>query len=110
MTYHHSHHVALPNPLDIAEMAKFDDTLDGESVAEQRRKQRLYLRDAGRKIKSGREVLSKFKFVFIPFAIIPIFWPFLFFAYHLFKKQKQLHEAQFSAALEYWTFELSDLQ
>ena len=91
-------------------MAKFDDLLDGESPYEIKRKRIIYLKDAAQKMKSGKEMMSKYKYVLIPFAIIPLFWPFLFFAYHLFKKQMKLRESQFLMALQYWKLEISDLQ
>lgn len=97
---HHHHH--MPNPLDIAQMAIFDDTLDECDEEEKRRRRVIYLKDAIQKTRNAAVIFKVMGCVMAPFFIIPIFWPFLYLMYVLYKKQKQAMRQQLQNALEYW--------
>lgn len=112
---HHFNHSrssgpSLPSPLEIAELAKFDDMLTNEAEDEKIRKRILYLKDASNKLKMKIESTANFKYFLIPFALIPLFWPFILVFYLSFKKQKEAFDQQTGMALEYWQLELRDLE
>lgn len=90
------------NPLDIKQLAEFDATIARFTRTEQRRRRLIYLRDAAQQVRMGRTLLKGFGWLLIPFAIIPIFWPFFVFVWILRKKTGSMMETQLKNALEYW--------
>ena len=103
MTTMHHYHSQRPSPLEIKQLAEFDASLgDAEPGEEKKRKRVVYLRDAVRQMQTGASLLNGFGCFVIPFAIIPIFWPFLFFFWFMRKKALGLMESQLNNALEYW--------
>jgi len=102
MTAMHHYHSRGPSPLEIKQLADFDASLGDASEEEKRRKRVVYLRDAARQMQTGASLLKGFGCFIIPFAIIPIFWPFLFFFGFMRKKALGLMGSQLENALEYW--------
>ncbi|MBN2182806.1 MAG: hypothetical protein JW715_12920 [Sedimentisphaerales bacterium] len=100
----HTHHFRgyQRNPLDIKELAEFDATIAGLTQTEQRRRRLIYLRDAARQVRMGKSFLKGFGWLLVPFAIIPIFWPFFIFFWFIRKKAGSMMEYQLKNALEYW--------
>jgi hypothetical protein len=90
------------NLLDIKQLAEFDATIARLTQTEQRRRRLIYLRDAAQQIRMGKSLLKGFGWLLIPFAIIPIFWPFFVFVWILRKKAGSMMETQLKNALEYW--------
>jgi len=100
-TLHH-HHSYEPNPLEIKQLAEFDASLGDESEGEKRRKRIIYLRDAARQNQTAASTFKAFGCLFIPFVIIPLFWPFLIIMWVLHKKSINLIGTHLAMALEYW--------
>lgn len=90
------------NPLDIKRLAEFDASIAHLTQSQQRRRRLIYLREAAQKIKTGQSMLKGYGWLLIPFAIIPIFWPFFIFVWILRKKDVSSMETQLENALEYW--------
>ena len=101
---HHSHHFSnyQQNPLDIKQLAEFDEAISQYSQSEQRRRRLIYLRNAAQQLKTGKAVLKGFGWLMIPFAIIPIFWPFFIFFWLIRKKAGSMMSNQLQNALDYW--------
>ena len=99
----HDHYYGYQrNPLDIKQLAEFDAAISNLTPTEQRRRRLIYLRDAAQKIRAGRSMLKGFGWLLIPFAIIPIFWPFFGILWIIRKKAGKMMESQLENALEYW--------
>ena len=94
--YHHR------NPLEIKQLAEFDASIAHLTQTEQRRLRLTYLRDAAQKIKTGQSMLQGYGWLLIPFAIIPIFWPFFIFVWFARKKAGSAMNKQLENALDYW--------
>jgi hypothetical protein len=90
------------NPLDIKQLAEFDEAISQYSQSEQRRRRLIYLRDAAQQLKTGKAMLKGFGYFLIPLAIIPILWPFFIFAWFTRRKTASMMENQLVNALEYW--------
>jgi hypothetical protein len=90
------------NPLDIKQLAEFDATIAQFTQTEQRRRRLIYLRDAAQQVRMGKSILKGFGWLLVPFAIIPIFWPFFVFVWIRRKKAGSMMETQLKNALEYW--------
>ena len=95
-------HYHQRNPLDIKQLAEFDATIAQFTQTEQQRRRLIYLRDAAQQVRMGKTILKGFGWLLIPFAIIPIFWPFFIFVWILRKKAGSMMETQLRNALEYW--------
>ena len=102
MEHTHHFHSYQRNPLDIKQLAEFDSTITELTQTEQRRRRLIYLRDAAQQARMGKSFLKGFGWLLIPFAIIPIFWPFLIFFWFIRKKAVSMIEIQLKNALEYW--------
>ena len=102
MSDRHHYHNHQSNPLDIKQLAEFDASIEHLTQSEQRRRRVTYLRDAAEKIKTGKSFLKGFGWLMIPFAIIPIFWPFFAILWYLRKKTGSMMETRFKNALNYW--------
>jgi len=94
--YHHR------NSLEIRGLIEFDASIAHLTQSEQRRRRLTYLRDAAQKTKTGQSMLQGFGWLLIPFAIIPIFWPFFIFVWFIRKKAGSAIDTQLKNALEYW--------
>ncbi len=95
-------HYHYRNPLEIKQLAEFDVSIAHLTQSEQRRQRLTYLRDAAQKIKTGQSMLQGYGWLLIPFAIIPIFWPFFIFVWFIRKKAGSTMDTQLKNALEYW--------
>jgi hypothetical protein len=102
MEHTHHFHSYQQNPLDIKQLAEFDATIDNLTQTEQRRRRLVYLRDAAQQARMGKSFLKGFGWLVIPFAIIPIFWPFLIFFWFIRKKAGSMIDTQLLNALDYW--------
>ena len=100
--YRDNSYELLKNPLDKKELAEFDEAISQYSQSEQRRRRLDYLRDAAQEMRSGQSMLKGFGWLLIPFAIIPIFWPFFIFVWFARKKAISMTESQLRNALGYW--------
>lgn len=98
----HMNHYHQRNLLDVKELAEFDATIAQFTQTEQRRRRLIYLRDAAGQVRMGKSILKGFGWLLIPFAIIPIFWPFFIFVWILRKKAGTMMETQLKNALDYW--------
>ncbi len=98
----HHYHTHRPSPLEIKQLAEYDAFLGEAPESEKRKKRLLYLRDALRQMQTGASLLKGFGCLIIPFAIIPIFWPFLLFSWFIRRKALGLMGSQLENALEYW--------
>ena len=98
----HINHYHQRNPLEIQQLAEFDATIANLTQTEQRRRRLIYLRDAAQQARMGKSFLKGFGWLLIPFAIIPIFWPFLIFFWFIRKKAGSMMEKQLINALDYW--------
>jgi len=110
MTTMHHHHNSRPSPLEIQQLAQFDASLGEVSDGEARRKRILYLKDAVQQMNVGKNLLKGFGCFVIPFAIVPLFWPFLFFFWFMRKKTVEHMNAQLDSALQYWGIQREELQ
>ena len=90
------------NSLDKRELAEFDASISHLTQSEQRRRRLTYLRDEAQKIKTGQSMLKGYGWLLIPFAIIPIFWPFFIFVWFIRKKSHSMKETQLKNALDHW--------
>ena len=90
------------NPLEIRELVEFDESISQFSRTEQKSKRLIYLGDAVQKMRTGKSIIKGFGWLMIPFAIIPIFWPFFIFLWYTRKKTASLMEAQLRNAMRYW--------
>ena len=88
--------------MEIKQLAEFDATIANLTQTEQRRRRLIYLRDAAQQARMGKSFLKGFGWLLIPFAIIPIFWPFLIFFWFIRKKAGSMMEKQLINALDYW--------
>ena len=102
MSTMHHYHSYRPSPLEIKQLAEFDTTLGDLPDSEKKRRQIVYLRDAMQQIGVGKSFLKGFGIILIPFAIIPLFWPFLAFFWFMHKKARTLMDSQLANALDYW--------
>ena len=102
MEHTHHFHGYQRNPLDIKQLAEFDAVVAHLTETEQRRRRLIYLRDAAQQVMMGKSILKGFGWLLIPFAIIPLFWPFFIFVWILRKKAGSMMETQLKNALEYW--------
>jgi hypothetical protein len=102
MTSSHTYHSHRPSLLEIKQLAEFDASLGNETEDEKRRKRIAYLKDAANQAKMGASMLKGFGCFVIPFAIIPVFWPFLIFFWFMRKKALGLMDSQLDLALSYW--------
>jgi len=109
MTNLHHHHSYRPNPLEIKQLAEFDASIENDSEGEKRRKRIIYLRDAVRQNETAISTFKAFGCLLIPFALIPIFWPFLIFIWFMRKKSTDLIGTHLATALEYWGILQSEL-
>ena len=100
--HRHNHYGYQRNPLDISELADFDEAISQFSQTEQRRRRLIYLRDAAEKLKTGKAMLKGFGWLMIPLALFPPFWPFFIFAWLMRKKAGSMMHSQLQNALEYW--------
>ncbi len=100
----HTHHFNdhHRNPLEIKQLSEFDASISQLTQSEQRRRRLIYLRDAAYQARVGKSILKGFGWLLIPFAIIPIFWPFFIFVWFLRKKTGSMMETRLKNALEYW--------
>lgn len=98
----HHYHSQQPSLLEIKQLAEFDASLGEASEEEKRRKRVMYLRSAVRQMQLGASLLKGFGCFMIPFAIVPLFWPFLIFFWFVRKKSLGLMGSQLTSALEYW--------
>jgi len=83
-------------------LAEFDASLGDATEDEKRGKRVAYLKDAVNQAQLGASILKGFGCFIIPFAIIPIFWPFLIFFWLMRKKALDLMKSQLDLALSYW--------
>jgi len=102
MEHTHHFHGYQRNPLDVKQLAEFDAAIASLTQAEQRRRRLIYLRDAAYQARVGKSFLKGFGWLLVPFAIIPIFWPFFIFFWFIRKKAGSMMEIQLKNALEYW--------
>lgn len=109
MNHLHTCDRAGPGPLDLRELAQFDAALAGVPEEEKRRKRIAYLREATRQIQMSSAIMEKSGCLFIPFAIIPFFWPVLWFARMARRKTMENAGAQLNAALDYWNLTPVDI-
>jgi hypothetical protein len=100
-TMHH-HHSSRPGPLEIKQLAEFDATLGDLPESDKRQRRIIYLRDANQQIGLQKNVFKGFGCLLLPFAIIPLFWPFLIFFWFMKKKTNTLLSNQLNNALAYW--------
>ena len=98
MHHYHSHR---PSPLEITQLAQFDAALGEVPDSDKKRRRIVYLRDAMQQIGVGKSFLKGFGILVIPFAIIPLFWPFLIFFWFFRKKAATLMDSQLANALDY---------
>jgi hypothetical protein len=90
------------NPLEIKELAEFDETISLYSRTEQKSRRLIYLGDAVQKMRTGKSILKGFGWIMVPLAKIPIFWPFFIFVWFARKKAATMIEAQLCNAMKYW--------
>ena len=102
MSTMHHHHAHRPSPLEIKQLAEFDAALGDSSDSDKRQRRIIYLRDAVQQIGVGKSVFKGFGLLMIPFAIIPLFWPFLAFLWFMRKSAASLMDTQLANALDYW--------
>jgi hypothetical protein len=98
----HINHYHHRNTLDIKRLADFDASIAHLTQTEQRRRRLNYLRDAAYQARMGKSMLKGYGWLLIPFAIIPIFWPFFIFVWFIRKKTHSAMDAQLRNALDYW--------
>ena len=106
---HHHHHSSRPGPLEILQLAEFDATLGDLPEADKRQRRIIYLRSAIQGIGVQKNILKGFGCLLIPFAIIPLFWPFLIFFWFTKRKANGLADSQLNNALEYWKIQRHEI-
>ena len=106
----HHHHSYRPSPLEIKQLAEFDATLGDLPDLDKRQRRIIYLRDATQQMGMQKNVFKGFGCLLIPFAIIPIFWPFLIFFWLIKKNANKLVDSQFINALDYWNIQLQEVK
>jgi hypothetical protein len=102
MEHTHHFHSHRRNPLEIKQLAEFDATIANLTQTEQRRRRLIYIRDAAQQARMGKSFLKGFGWFMIPFALIPVFWPFLIFFWFIRKKGSSMIDNQLLNALDYW--------
>ena len=106
----HHHHSYRPSPLEIKQLAEFDATLGDLPDLDKRQRRIIYLRDATQQMGMQKNVFKGFGCLLIPFAIIPIFWPFLIFFWLIKKNANKLVDSQLINALDYWNIQLQEVK
>jgi len=102
MSTMHHYHSHRPGPLEIKQLAEFDATLGDIPGSEKKHRRIIYLRDAMQQVGVGKSIFKGFGLLLIPFALIPIFWPFIAFFWFMKKKATALMDNQLHNALDYW--------
>ena len=103
------YYVHRPSPLEIKQLAEFDAALGDISEAEKKERRIIYLRDAMQQLDIGKSLFKGFGCLLIPFMLIPIFWPFLFFFWFMKKNMTRLMENQLHNALDYWQIQACEV-
>jgi len=103
MEHNHHYYGYHRNPLDVKQLAEFDAAIAQYTKTEQRRRRLDYLREAAEKISKSKGMLNGYGWLLIPFAIVPIFWPFFIILWVFRKKAGSKMETQLQNALEYWS-------
>ena len=106
----HHHHSYRPSPLEIKQLAEFDATLGDLPDLDKRQRRIIYLRDATQQMGMQKNVFKGFGCLLVPFAIIPIFWPFLIFFWLIKKNANKLVDSQLINALDYWNIQLQEVK
>ena len=106
----HHHHSYRPSPLEVKQLAEFDATLGDMPDLDKRQRRVIYLRDAMQQVEMQKSAMKGFGCFVIPLAIIPIFWPFLFFFWMMKKKANNLVNSQLINALDYWNIEFEEVR
>ncbi len=96
-------HLSRQRPADSLSAKKiqmFLAGLSGLSQDEVRKAKELYVRNAISECRMMFETLNSSKYLMICFAIIPLFWPFIYFHFKTIKSQKRLFQERIQNALE----------
>lgn len=102
-------HNPRKSPFEISELAEFDQNISNDPPDDQRRKRLAYLSQAMSQMGLGKSIFKVAGCFILPFAIIPLFWPFLLFFYVVRKKALQSIEEQYDDALRYWGIDRYEL-
>ena len=102
-------HYHRKSPLEISELAEFDKNIEDDTEEIRRCKRIAYLEQALVQAGYGKSLFKVMGCMFIPFAIIPVFWPVLLFAWFISKKSRSMVDSQINSALAYWNIDRFDL-
>jgi hypothetical protein len=93
--------------LSSDKMQMFVAALSGLPPEEVRKAKSLYIRNAISEYNAMQESLRAFGCMQVIFAIIPLFWPFLYAQRRMMSAQRRLYEARIRNALEVWKDDLA---
>ena len=105
----HHHHHPRENPLEIGRLAAFDADLGDVPEDERRRKRLAYIEQALMEVGYGRSMVKSFGCLMVPFAIIPIFWPFLAFTYFAMRRSMRMLDGYVAGACRYWDIDPEEI-
>lgn len=107
-------HQGQPDSLSPEKLQLFVAGLSGLPGEEIRKAKSLYIRNAISEYKAMNEQMKAFGFIQIFFAIIPLFWPFLYAQRRMMKSGQRLAQERIRNAIDVWkddlggeTFDLS---
>ncbi len=95
-------HYQRKSPFEISELAEFDRDIEADDEETKRRKRIAYLKQAMSQVESGKKMMGSFGCLLVPFMIIPLFWPFLYFMKKSQRNAMNLLDDQVEGALDYW--------
>ena len=102
-------HVHERNPLEISELAAFDDNIASLPLEEQSQRRKAYLSQAMMQVGHGKSMMASMGCFFIPLLIIPIFWPFIIVFYLMYKKSHRMIDDYVESACRYWNIDKRDV-
>ncbi len=98
------------SPFEISELAAFDKNIEGCSEAERRQKHIAYLEQSLDQVEYGKSLFKAMGCFFIPFIIIPLFWPILLIMWIMKNRAFRMLDSQIDDALGFWDLARSDLE
>ena len=97
------------NPLEISELAAFDANIAPLPPEEQSQRRKAYLAQAMLRVGYGKSMMASMGCFFIPFLIIPVFWPFIIVFYLISRKSQRMIDNYVDSACRYWNIDKRDL-
>jgi len=97
------------SPFEISELAAFDKNIERSPEAEKRHKRIAYLEQSLDQVNYGKSLFKAMGCFFIPFVIIPLFWPILLIMWIMKNRAFRMLDAQIDDALRFWDLTRDDI-